>query len=285
MVQFSRYRPPKFRGITTLLVIGCPIRKSLVRSLFATNQGLSQLTTSFIAFLSQVIHQKLFVAWPQNLYRVLSRLYWVKILLSTPYSLPYTYNVLSRLLQFILSKTLSRLVVPYADGTAMKRFISMLQVTSYKFHVTRTASPVTCDLRLVTCHFSVVEMTRFARYKNFSGSAVALMADLSAVALVAETGDPPLMSVPPFYPISPNMVEMTRFELATSCLQSTRSPNWATSPCPITFFVWWARLGSNQWPPRYQHGALNQLSYGPSLNNEDRGSLLVDCGYASTSDD
>ena len=75
-------------------------------------------------------------------------------------------------------------------------------------------------------------------------------------------------------------LDRARFELATSCVQSRRSPNWANGPFkkyeafsplpthkqvrlrrkPDSFFLnlnaLWAQVGSNHWPPRYQHGAL-----------------------------
>ena len=44
---------------------GCPIRKSPDQSLLAAPRGLSQLATSFIAFLRQVILRTPLVAWPQ----------------------------------------------------------------------------------------------------------------------------------------------------------------------------------------------------------------------------
>ena len=47
---------------TTLLVPGCPIRKSPGQSQLAANRGLSQLATSFIAFLRQGIHRVPLVA-------------------------------------------------------------------------------------------------------------------------------------------------------------------------------------------------------------------------------
>ena len=61
-------------------------------------------------------------------------------------------------------------------------------------------------------------------------------------------------------------MEPRRVELLTSCLQSRRTPNCTTAPLvcrgtwiKISNFVFkfkWAHLGSNQTPPRYQHGAL-----------------------------
>jgi hypothetical protein len=51
---------------------GCPIRKSAGQSLFAAHRGLSQLTTSFIAYSCQGIHRLLLVTWPKNT-KVLAR--------------------------------------------------------------------------------------------------------------------------------------------------------------------------------------------------------------------
>ena len=45
---------------------GCPIRTSSGQCLLAAHRGLSQLTTSFIAFLRQGIHRTPFLTWPQN---------------------------------------------------------------------------------------------------------------------------------------------------------------------------------------------------------------------------
>ena len=42
--------------------VGCPIRKSPDQNVFAIPRSLSQLTTSFIAFKHQIIHQWLLVA-------------------------------------------------------------------------------------------------------------------------------------------------------------------------------------------------------------------------------
>ena len=70
MVQFP---PFAFSGlwihsenIQTLLWMGYPIRKSPDLRLFAPTRGLSQLTTSFIAYLCQGIHHMLLVAWPKT---------------------------------------------------------------------------------------------------------------------------------------------------------------------------------------------------------------------------
>ncbi len=73
-------------------------------------------------------------------------------------------------------------------------------------------------------------------------------------------------------------MEPSGFEPLTSCLQSRRTPNCTTAPLRIAdsnmckglkikclFHLHslilsalriWAHLGSNQTPPRYQHGAL-----------------------------
>ena len=69
MFQFSWSRFPVLfwisdRNIPTFLGIGCPIRTSPDQSLFAAPRGLSQLTTSFIAYQCQVIHHEPLVAWP-----------------------------------------------------------------------------------------------------------------------------------------------------------------------------------------------------------------------------
>src|SRR4029434_11282747 len=48
--------------------MGCPIRKSSGRSLFAAHRSLSQLTTSFIAVLRQGIHRTPLVALTQRLH-------------------------------------------------------------------------------------------------------------------------------------------------------------------------------------------------------------------------
>ena len=47
----------------TLLQLGCPIRKSPDKKLFASPRSLSQLTTSFIDFTCQGIHHMLLVTW------------------------------------------------------------------------------------------------------------------------------------------------------------------------------------------------------------------------------
>jgi hypothetical protein len=59
MFQFPSFASPQLwihRGdVPTLLGTGFPIRRSPGQGLFATTRGLSQLTTSFIAFLCQGI--------------------------------------------------------------------------------------------------------------------------------------------------------------------------------------------------------------------------------------
>ena len=35
--------------------------------------------------------------------------------------------------------------------------------------------------------------------------------------------------------------------------------------CKTLIFNLWAQLGLNQWPPDYESGATNQLSYGPDI--------------------
>ena len=57
----------------TLLWLGCPIRRSPVKRLFAPNRGLSQLTTSFIAFKCQGIRRTPLLTWlkPFNLHNLL----------------------------------------------------------------------------------------------------------------------------------------------------------------------------------------------------------------------
>jgi hypothetical protein len=65
MVHFPGLAAPSYvfrwrdRGLPSM---GCPIRKSPGRSLFAANRSLSQLTTSFIAVLRQGIHRTPLVA-------------------------------------------------------------------------------------------------------------------------------------------------------------------------------------------------------------------------------
>ena len=49
----------------TLLRPGCPIRKSPDLGSFAPPRGLSQLTTSFVAFRCQGIHHTPLLAWPK----------------------------------------------------------------------------------------------------------------------------------------------------------------------------------------------------------------------------
>ena len=60
MFQFPSFASPQLwihqGDVPTLLGTGFPIRRSPGLSLFATTRGLSQLTTSFIAFLCQGIH-------------------------------------------------------------------------------------------------------------------------------------------------------------------------------------------------------------------------------------
>ena len=59
MFQFPSFASPRLwihqGDVPTLLGTGFPIRRSPGLSLFATTRGLSQLTTSFIAFLCQGI--------------------------------------------------------------------------------------------------------------------------------------------------------------------------------------------------------------------------------------
>ena len=50
-------------GKDTAEAVGCPIRKSLGQGLFAPNQGLSQLITSFVASVSQGIHHAPFLTF------------------------------------------------------------------------------------------------------------------------------------------------------------------------------------------------------------------------------
>ena len=52
----------------TLLWLGCPIRRSPVKRLFAPNRGLSQLTTSFIAFKCQGIRRTPLITWLRPLW-------------------------------------------------------------------------------------------------------------------------------------------------------------------------------------------------------------------------
>ena len=52
----------QLEGYCTFSAVGSPIRKSPDQRLFAAPRGLSQLTTSFIAFRRQGIHRMLLVA-------------------------------------------------------------------------------------------------------------------------------------------------------------------------------------------------------------------------------
>ena len=63
--------------------MGFPIRKPPDQSLFAAPRGLSQLTTSFIAFWCQGIHHIPLVAWPQ---------YWI-LLKKTGLNLPNQFCI------------------------------------------------------------------------------------------------------------------------------------------------------------------------------------------------
>ena len=69
MFQFPRFAPQGLciqpRGDQALPRPGCPIRKSPDLRLFAPPRGLSQLTTSFIAFRCQGIHHMPLIAWPK----------------------------------------------------------------------------------------------------------------------------------------------------------------------------------------------------------------------------
>jgi hypothetical protein len=60
MFQFPSFASSRLwihqENVPTLLGTGFPIRKSPGQSLLAATRGLSQLTTSFIAFLCQGIH-------------------------------------------------------------------------------------------------------------------------------------------------------------------------------------------------------------------------------------
>ncbi len=64
MFQFSWFRLPRINVRDTLLLnkVDSSIRKSPGHGLFAAHRSISLLTTSFIAYLYQVIHHKLFVA-------------------------------------------------------------------------------------------------------------------------------------------------------------------------------------------------------------------------------
>ena len=65
------------------------------------------------------------------------------------------------------------------------------------------------------------------------------------------------------------LVEVNGIEPMTSCLQSRRSPNWATPPrykcisklCAI--YMWWARVDLNYRPHAYQACALTAWATGP----------------------
>ena len=62
-------------------------------------------------------------------------------------------------------------------------------------------------------------------------------------------------------------VEITRFELVTSCLQGRRSPNWAIPPNGI-FNIWFILMGlSGLEPPTSRLSGVrsNRLSYKPIL--------------------
>ena len=61
-----------YSDIDTLERVGFPIRTSPDQSLFAAPRGLSQRTTSFIAWFHQGIHRMLLVAWSQ---------FWAKVVL------------------------------------------------------------------------------------------------------------------------------------------------------------------------------------------------------------
>jgi hypothetical protein len=57
MFQFAKY--PPFKGHRTLLLWGCPIRKSPGQRLLTSRRSLSQLAASFIGIQSQGIHYML----------------------------------------------------------------------------------------------------------------------------------------------------------------------------------------------------------------------------------
>ena len=65
------------------------------------------------------------------------------------------------------------------------------------------------------------------------------------------------------------LVEVNGIEPMTSCLQSRRSPNWATPPISskiLANFVpskWWARVDLNYRPHAYQACALTAWATGP----------------------
>ena len=60
------------------------------------------------------------------------------------------------------------------------------------------------------------------------------------------------------------MVEANGIEPMTSCLQSTRSPNWATPPFQYSE-LWWAKEDSNLRPHAYQACALTNWATSPFL--------------------
>ena len=65
-----------------------------------------------------------------------------------------------------------------------------------------------------------------------------------------------------------DLVEVNGIEPMTSCLQSRRSPNWATPPSKsiLANFVplqWWARVALNYRPHAYQACALTAWATGP----------------------
>ena len=64
---------------------------------------------------------------------------------------------------------------------------------------------------------------------------------------------------------SNHLVEVNGFEPMTSCLQSTRSPNWAIPPVRLCFHSWWAREDLNLRPHAYQACALTSWATSPSL--------------------
>ena len=43
----------------------------------------------------------------------------------------------------------------------------------------------------------------------------------------------------------------------------------------VSACVKWAQLGLNQWPPDYESGATNQLSYGPPFLNFESANVLL----------
>lgn len=62
---------------------------------------------------------------------------------------------------------------------------------------------------------------------------------------------------------SNHLVEVNGFEPMTSCLQSTRSPNWAIPPVRLYFHSWWAREDLNLRPHAYQACALTNWATSP----------------------